>query len=278
MTERLQNATDFTGSSELNALNFFVWSIITNKVNTAIPVRVDAIARPGEGGGAAYLSATPLVKMRAAVGTALPTVSIPKLRWFRYQHGSAAIICDPKPGDIGLAVFAQQDVSVLSGGNEPVQPGSFRCFDISDGFYLGGFWGSAPKTFIHIEDDGTLHIVAPKSEHVESPQITIDCENIVVNASSAATVNTETATINASGSTKVDSPKVTITGDTKIEKTLMVVGQITGTGGLAVSGGSGATVDGSMKTTGDVQAGGISLQGHVHGGVQGGSGTTGTPQ
>lgn len=85
------------------------------------------------------------------------------------------------------------------------------------------------------------------------------------------------ATVKAASVT-IDSPTTTITGDVKIEKSLAVVGQITGTGGLAVSGGSGATVDGSMKTTGDVIAGGISLQTHVHSGVQGGSGTTGGPQ
>lgn len=85
------------------------------------------------------------------------------------------------------------------------------------------------------------------------------------------------ATIKAA-SVQIDSPSTTITGDVKIEKSLAVVGQITGTGGLAVSGGAGATVDGTMKTTGDVVAGGISLQTHVHSGVQGGSGTTGGPQ
>lgn len=77
---------------------------------------------------------------------------------------------------------------------------------------------------------------------------------------------------------KIDSPTTTITGDVKIEKTLSVVGHIAGTGGLAVSGGTGASVDGSMTTTGDVTAGGISLQTHVHGGVQGGPSTTGGPQ
>lgn len=41
-------------------------------------------------------------------------------------------------------------------------------------------------------------------------------------------------------------------------------GQINGNGGMAIAGGSGATVSGSLKTTGDVVAGGISLQGHTH--------------
>lgn len=250
MSEELsQNNGEFTGSSEYNVLDFVIRSIICGLVNTAIPVRVDKVERPAENGGAGYLSATPLIKMRSAKGDALDMVSIPKLRWFRLQHGTAAIIVDPKPGDIGLAVFAQQDVSALNGGSEPIQPGSFRCYSISDGFYFGGFWGQKPTTFIRIEDNGQVTVTAPQS----------------------VVVNSIDVTVNASGSTKIDSPSVTITGDTTIEKTLTVRELISGTGGMTVSGGSGASVAGNLSTTGDVTAGGISLQNHVHDCPQGGT-------
>ena len=270
------NTSEFSATSELNALHFLIQSIVKGMVNTAIPVRVDEVNRTGEGGGAEYLSATPLVEMRSASGEAIPNVTIPKLRWFRLQHGTAAIIIDPKPGDIGLAIFAQQDVSALSGGNTPVQPGSFRCFDMSDGFYVGGFWGKTPTTFIHLEDEGTLHVVAPKTIDEETTALTIKCET--------AKLECDTATVEASSSVKVDTPTTTVTGDVIIQKTLTVqktatvVGTITGMGGFAISGGSGATckVTGSVETTGDVKAGGISLQGHTHRGDSGG--TTGAPQ
>ena len=252
--ELIQNIGEFTGSSEYNVLDFVIRSIICGLVNTAIPVRVDKVDRPADGAGAGYLSATPLIKMRSAKGDALDMVSIPKLRWFRLQHGTAAIIVDPKPGDIGLAVFAQQDVSALNGGNEPIQPGSFRCYSISDGFYFGGFWGKKPTTFIRIEDDGKVTVTAPQS----------------------VVVNTINATVNASGSTKIDSPSVTITGDTTIEKTLTVLGLITGTGGMTVSGGSGASVTGNMMVSGgDVTADGVGLKSHTHTCPHGGETGTG---
>jgi hypothetical protein len=250
MSEELsQNSGEFTGSSEYNVLDFVIRSIVCGLVNTAIPVRVDKVERPAEGGGAGYLSATPLIKMRSAKGDALDVVSIPKLRWFRLQHGTAAIIVDPKPGDIGLAVFAQQDVSALNGGSEPIQPGSFRCYSISDGFYFGGFWGQKPTTFIRIEDNGQVTVTAPQS----------------------VVVNSIDVTVNASGSTKIDSPSVTITGDTTIEKTLTVKELITGTGGMTVSGGSGASVTGNMSVSGgDVTADGVGLKSHTHTCPQGG--------
>lgn len=243
-------------ASPYNQLVFTIKQLISSSVSTAIPVRVDTVERNGDGSGGGYLSATPLVAQTDAEGNLIAPVSIPRLPYFRLQHGTAAIICDPAPGDVGLAVFAQSDCSRLSGGTEPVTPGSFRSFDMSDGFYIGGFWGKTPETFIHIEQAGTVHVVAKT--------VTTDCDTCVTNC--------KQATVNADSHTDVTTPEMKVTG------MLTVTGLITGSGGLAISGGSGATVDGSLKTTGDVVAAGISLDGHTHSGVQPGSGSTGGPQ
>ncbi len=256
MSEELQqNSNEFTNTSDFNVLDFMIRSIIKGLVNTAIPVRVDTIERPADGAGAGYMTATPLVKMRTASGEAIDPVSLPRLRWFRLQHGTAAFICDPKPGDIGLAIFAQQDVSAINGAPEPVQPGSFRCFDLSDGFYVGGFWGQKPTTFVRIEDDGNITITAPQT-------CVINTNAQTINANATCTVNTNKATVNA--------PESEFTGNVTIQGRLSVVQLISGTGGMTVSGGSGAAVTGSLTTTGDVTAGGISLQGHTHSCPQGG--------
>ncbi len=82
-------------------------------------------------------------------------------------------------------------------------------------------------------------------------------------------------TLKASAVT-IDSANVHITGDVAIDKSLTVLGAISGSGGMAISGGSGASVDGSITTTGDVTAGGVSLMNHVHDGDSGG--TTSTPK
>lgn len=250
MSEQLKMPTPLaTWASDYNAFNFAVKQLIFSTVSTAIPVRVDSVGRNGDGSGAGFLSATPLVAQTDADGNLIPPVSIPRLPYFRLQHGTAAIICDPVPGDVGLAIFAQSDCSKVNGGTEPVTPGSFRSFDMSDGFYIGGFWGKKPETFIHIEQAGTVHVVAKT--------VTTDCQQATVNATTHADVTT---------------PEMKVTGK------LTVTGLITGTGGLAISGGSGATVNGSLTTTGDVKAAGISLDNHVHSGVEGGSGTSGKPQ
>ena len=59
---------------------------------------------------------------------------------------------------------------------------------------------------------------------------------------------------------------VTIEADCVIQKTLTVNGLLTYTAGMAGSGGGGAaaTISGSLKATGDISAGAISLQNHTH--------------
>lgn len=240
-----QNARISAYGSEFNAENFRIQQLIRRSISTAIPVRVDRVDRPAEAGGALYVSATPLICQTAGDGTTLAPVSLPRLPFFRLQHGTAAVIVDPKVGDVGLAIFAQSDCSTLTGGNTPQGPGSFRCFDMSDGFYLGGFWGPAPMTFVRIEDTGDITITAPQT----------------------VTINTDACTVNASNSITFNSPISTFTGDVVIEKTLTTVGQITGTGGIVVSGGSGAaaSISGSLTVSGgDVSADGISLKEHTH--------------
>ena len=83
---------------------------------------------------------------------------------------------------------------------------------------------------------------------------------VTINAPSGVTVTTPTATF---------SNNVHITGSLQVDGTM----HVTGTGG----GGSTATINGSLTTTGDVTANGISLDGHHHTGVTTGGGNTGGP-
>ena len=82
------------------------------------------------------------------------------------------------------------------------------------------------------------------------------------------------ASVTVSGSTTLTCPTVTIDSQTvHLTGSLTVDGAIVGTGGLTVSGGSGASVTGSITVSDDVTAGGISLMTHTHGCPQGGDTT-----
>lgn len=184
------NYDNFASSNPLNSMEFFIRSLISQVVSTSLPVVVTAVERKGEEAGAGYVTVKPLLQPRNNSGDGLEVTTIPKLPYFRLQHGKAAIICDPKVGDIGLAVVAKHDISNINGSTTPKVPATYRKFDPSDSFYIGGFWGKAPEVFIHLEDEGIIQIKAPTKITMEAPE----CE---VNASTSFTVNS--AQINLNG-------------------------------------------------------------------------------
>ena len=181
MTEEKEVVTtksDYTNTRMANVMDYMIKTIMKESINTAIPVVVTSVTRNGDGSGAGTLSAKPLIMQRDGENNSIPNGEIPSLPYFRYQFGENAVICDPEVGDVGLAIFAQSDCSNLNGENTEKQPGSFRTFDMSDGFYLGGFWGKKPKNFIHLDGD-TIKIVAPTKVIIDTPLVNISGDVII---------------------------------------------------------------------------------------------------
>ena len=143
-----------TAGSEYNALQFMIKQAIGGQVHTAIPVRVQAV-------DGLFVDVLPLVSSVDGYGQAVGPTTLFHLPVFRYHAGVAAVIVDPVPGDIGLAVFAQADSSnVTANTDTPQQPGSFRRHSMSDGFYFGAFHPAPPSVFIEVKQDGVVNIQA----------------------------------------------------------------------------------------------------------------------
>lgn len=225
------NRTEYSGSSPYNQLEFFVQNIIKSAVNTAIPVKVQAVYPDGSG-KAGFVDVLPLIESYDGFGNAIPSQTIFKIPYSRIQGGVAALIIDPVAGDIGLAVFAQQDSTNLS--ENPQKPLSKRCFSMADGFYIGGFLNQQPEIFLELKQDKTANLVCPEKLTVQAKSIDFNCNTMTVNASQAVNIIT---------------PIMQVSGNLS-----------TGTGG---SGGT-VEVNGSMNVTEDVTASGISLNSHTH--------------
>ena len=143
-----------TAGSEYNALQFMIKQAIGGQVHTAIPVKVQAV-------DGLFVDVLPLVSSVDGYGKSVEPTTLFHLPVFRYHAGVAAVIVDPVPGDIGLAVFAQSDSSnVNTDTDAPQQPGSFRRYSMSDGFYFGGFHNAAPSVYIEVTQDGVINIEA----------------------------------------------------------------------------------------------------------------------
>lgn len=144
-----------TSGSPYNSLQFIIDQAIRHKVHTAVIVKV--VRRTGQ-----YVDVLPLVTQIDGFGNAIAPTTLFHLPYMRYHAGIAAVILDPVPGDIGLAVFAQTDCSnVKQGTTEPQQPASFRENSMSNGFYIGGFLNVAPTTFVELKQSGEIVITAP---------------------------------------------------------------------------------------------------------------------
>jgi hypothetical protein len=143
------------GTSPFNSLSFIIQQAIRQQVNTCIICKV--MARDG-----AYVDVLPLVTGVSGKGEAVQPTTLYKLPYMRYHAGVAAVILDPVPGDIGLAVFASKDCSnVKTGTTEPQQPASFRGNSQANGFYIGGFLNQAPSVFVELTQGGAVNITAP---------------------------------------------------------------------------------------------------------------------
>ena len=143
------------GNSQYNALSFMIQQAIREQVNTCVICKVVGVS-------SGYVDVLPMVTQVSGKGEAIPPTTLYKLPYMRYHAGVAAVILDPDPGDIGLAVFAGKDCSnVKVGTSEPVPPASFRDISLAIGFYIGGFLNQAPSVSIELTQGGAVNITAP---------------------------------------------------------------------------------------------------------------------
>ena len=143
------------GNSQYNALSFMIQQAIREQVNTCVICKVVGVS-------SGYVDVLPMVTQVSGKGEAIPPTTLYKLPYMRYHAGVAAVILDPVPGDIGLAVFAGKDCSnVKVGTSDPVPPASFRDNSMANGFYIGGFLNQAPSVSIELTQGGAVNITAP---------------------------------------------------------------------------------------------------------------------
>jgi phage baseplate assembly protein gpV len=127
----------------------------------------------------------------------------------RVQGGKAALVIDPEPGDIGLAVFTKSDSSGVEQANTTqVQPGSFRTFDQANGFYVSAFLNKEPEIWLELKKTGEVHI------HGKT-KIFIDTETDI----------------------ELKASQVTITGPLKVTGAVNTLAGITNTGSTVSSNG-----------------------------------------
>lgn len=140
---------------EFNAQEFMIERLLA-KISTASLVQVQKVTTTGAVAAVGQVDVLPLVNMVDGVGTNYQHGTVHNLAYFRLQGGSKAIIMDPKVNDIGVAVYADRDISSVKKNKKQSPPGSYRRFDMADGIFFPCVLGGSPTSYIQFQDDGTI--------------------------------------------------------------------------------------------------------------------------
>jgi hypothetical protein len=159
-----------------NNLAFIVQQALS-KVQTATVVKVIACSNAGGVSPVGTVDVQILVNQISGQKVATPHVTMYGLPYLRIQGGANAVIIDPQPGDIGIAVFASRDITTVKSTKAQASPNTFRMHDFADGMYLGGLLNGTPTTYVQFGSGGVA-IVSPDT-------ITLTAPNIVLNGAVA---------------------------------------------------------------------------------------------
>jgi hypothetical protein len=218
---------------------FLIKQILATVAGSTL-VQIVSVTNAGGVTPVGTVDVTPLVNMIDGSGKSYPHGTVHGLPYARTQNsGGDAVILDPKVGDIGIAVFADRDISGVKATGARSNPGSRRQNDMSDGVYLFSCHGGTPTQYIQFSEDG-ITLVSPKTIKLQAKDIELD----------------------ATDGIKLSAPQIALNG------------QITQVG---FEGGSGSvSMQGPVNVTNDVVAEGTSVHTHTHTNA-GGHGNSGPP-
>jgi hypothetical protein len=153
-----------------NNIRFVVQQALA-EVQTASIVKVISCSNSGDLSPVGKVDVQILTNQISGQMESTPHVTMYGLPYLRIQGGSNAVIIDPQPGDIGIAVFASRDITNVKSTKAQANPASFRMHDFSDGMYLGGLLNGTPTQYIEFTDSG-INIISPNAVSVTSPAVT----------------------------------------------------------------------------------------------------------
>lgn len=192
-----------TAGTDIHAFSFLVNQLIA-LISTATLVKVVKNTNtPGQVAPIGNVDVLPLVNQLDGQGNAVPHVTVHGLPYSRLAGGSNAILMDPEPGDLGLVVFADRDISSVlntnpqgsASGSAQANPGSRRRHDMQDGMFIHMARGPKPTQYIAFTDTG-ITIVDKNGNKIEMGPNGIICTSVLLS-------NTGEITAGAGGSDSV---------------------------------------------------------------------------
>ena len=214
-------------------------------VHTCQLVQVQAVNPVS--GKVGFLTVQPLVLETDTNSLVIAQTPIYNVPYMRYQGGPSAVILDPVVGDIGLAIFAENDITNVKQTLQPGPAATQRSHSTADALYIGGVLNPDPTQYVQFQPGGAgIVIHSPGAVALQA-------------GSSVAITSGSTTTVNAPGGFIVNA-------------NMTLNGTMSGT-----QSGAGAYQFAGTITAPDAVINGVTQSTHVHGGVQTGSGNSGGP-
>lgn len=166
MTDNPKLGAPFEAQFDAGRMQEYVITQLIRKIKTVDLVKVLAVY-PTEG-TVGFVDVQALVQQQATNGVVIDNVPIYRLPYLRLQGGKSALIIDPVVDDLGVAMFAQRDITTAIATRAEGPAPTNRAYDAGDGLYLGGF----------LNQDATqwLRFFPTDGAELKTPLLTIDAE------------------------------------------------------------------------------------------------------
>lgn len=164
MTDNPRTAAPFEAQFHAGRAQEFVISRMLRQINTATLVRVEAVYPTA--GAVGFVDVRPLITQVDTAGKLIEPPLMFRQPYVRVQGGTSALILDPQPGDIGIALFAQRDISAVVATQDQGAAATNRAYDAGDGLYIGGVLNGDPTQYVRFLPDGGIDIHTPGDVNV----------------------------------------------------------------------------------------------------------------
>lgn len=146
----------FEAQFDPDQAQLFIIAKLLRQLHTADLVKVLAVYPTA--GKVGFVDVQPLVLDQDTNGFVIAQTPIYKIPYFQLQGGHSAVILAPVVGDIGLAVFAERDITnVIATQKEGAAPTN-RAFNTADGLYIGGVLNPDPTQWVKFNPAGGIDI------------------------------------------------------------------------------------------------------------------------
>jgi hypothetical protein len=152
-----------------------MFEMFMGKTWTSIPVKVIEVETAGTLTVPAVISIQPLVHQTNGKGDTTPHGIIHGVPCWRLQGGRSGVVIDPVVGDVGVALFAQRDISTVMSSRQASPPGSRRRHDPSDAIYFGSILGvgQALGRYLLMNTSG-ITMLDPTKITIHAPDIELE--------------------------------------------------------------------------------------------------------